>query len=149
MANSAEIGQCRDNIATDNMAAGIVNTLKTKIKENAEELEKYEVLAEETKTKLTAEKKLREETENEVCALQRKIKLLEDNVERNEDRLEILTRNLQNTTESLETSDDGRYNISKEYHFDKLLSFLCLFEKGEITLSSKIKNLCCFHYKCL
>jgi len=115
VANSAEIGQSRDNVATDNMAAGIVNTLKTKIKENAEELEKYEVLAEETKTKLTAEKKLREETENEVCALQRKIKLLEDNVERNEDRLEILTRNLQNTTESLETSDDGRQAIESKY----------------------------------
>ena len=102
------IGHSIDCIARDNMAAGIVNTLKTKIKENAEELEKYEVLSEDTRKKVTSEKKLREESEAEVSAMQRKIKLLEDNIERNQDRLEVITRNLQNTTESLETSDDGR-----------------------------------------
>merc|ERR550519_2119916 len=91
------------------MAAGIVNTLKTKIKENAEELEKYEVLAEETKTKLTAEKKLREETENEVCALQRKIKLLEDNVERKyestADKIESLEKQVAEAKTIAEESD--------------------------------------------
>ena len=90
-------------------AAGIVNTLKTKIKENAEELEKYEILAEENRKKFDAEKKVREETEAEVSALQRKIKLLEDSVERSNDRLEVITRNLHNANESLETSDGGRY----------------------------------------
>ena len=114
MTNRPEIGQSSGFTHTGNMAAGIVNTLKTKIKENAEELEKYGTLAEETKTKLTAEKKLREETENDVAALQNKIKLLEDNIERNEDRLEILNRNLQNTTDTLETSDDGRYRHRME-----------------------------------
>jgi len=109
------IGHSLDSIGRDNMAAGIVNTLKTKIKENAEDLEKYEILAEETKKKVTSEKKLRDEAENEVSAMQRKIKLLEDNIERNQDRLEIITRNLQNTTESLETSDDGRQAIESKY----------------------------------
>jgi len=104
-----------DSIGRDNMAAGIVTTLKTKIKENAEDLEKYEILAEETRKKVTSEKKLRDEAENEVSAMQRKIKLLEDNIERNQDRLEIITRNLQNTTESLETSDDGRQAIESKY----------------------------------
>merc|ERR1711892_508542 len=83
--NNLVIGHSLDSIGRDNMAAGIVNTLKTKIKENAEDLEKYE------------------------------IKLLEDNIERNQDRLEIITRNLQNTTESLETSDYGRQAIESKY----------------------------------
>merc|ERR1712109_399836 len=96
-------------------AAGIVNTLKTKIKENAEELEKYEVLAEENRKKFDAEKKVREETEAEVSALQRKIKLLEDSVERSNDRLEVITRNLHNANESLETSDGGRQAIESKY----------------------------------
>ena len=90
------------------MASGIVNTLKTKIKENAEALEKYEVLSEENKKKFNSEKKVREEAEAEVSAMQRKIKLLEDNLERNQDRLEIITRNFQNATETLESSDNGR-----------------------------------------
>merc|ERR1712106_1048099 len=89
--NNLVIGHSLDSIGRDNMAAGIVNTLKTKIKENAEDLEKYEILAEETRKKVTSEKKLRDEAENEVSAMQRKIKLLEDNIERNQDRLEIIT----------------------------------------------------------
>merc|ERR1719315_386107 len=97
------------------MAAGIVSTLKTKIKESAEELEKYETLAEENKKKFLSERKSREEAEAEVSAMQRKIKLMEDKLEKNEDRLEVITRNLQNATESLETSDEGRQAIETKY----------------------------------
>ena len=68
MTKTLVIGHSIDCIARDNMAAGIVNTLKTKIKENAEELEKYEVLSEDTRKKVTSEKKLREESEAEVSA---------------------------------------------------------------------------------
>merc|ERR1711892_569211 len=113
--NNLVIGHSLDSIARDNMASGIVNTLKTKIKENAEALEKYEVLAEENKKKLTSEKKVREEAESEVSAMQRKIKLLEDNLERNQNRLEVITINLQNATETLESSDDGRQAIESKY----------------------------------
>jgi len=110
-------------------AAGIVNTLKTKIKENAEELEKYEVLAEENRKKFDAEKKVREETEAEVSALQRKIKLLEDSVERSNDRLEVITRNLHNANESLETSDGGRYidDISMVKMYEHILCEVLMF----------------------
>lgn len=67
-------------------AANIVNTLKTKIKENADELEKFEVICEETRVRYNEERKAREEIDNEVLSLNRKIKLLEDNMKRNEDR---------------------------------------------------------------
>ena len=70
-------------------AANIVNTLKTKIKENADELEKFEVICEETRVRYNEERKAREEIDNEVLSLNRKIKLLEDNMKRNEDRYSI------------------------------------------------------------
>ena len=70
-------------------AANIVNTLKTKIKENADELEKFEGICEETRVKYNEERKAREEIDNEVLSLNRKIKLLEDNLKRNEDRLDL------------------------------------------------------------
>ena len=67
-------------------AASIVNTLKSKIKETADELEKYEGISEENRAKYNAEMKAREEIEAEVLSLNRKIKLLEDNLKRHEDR---------------------------------------------------------------
>ena len=67
-------------------ATSIVTTLKAKIKENADELEKYEGICEETRFKFNEERKAREEIDNEVLSLNRKIKLLEDNIKRNEDR---------------------------------------------------------------
>ena len=90
------------------MAAGIVDILKNKIKENAEELEKYEVLTEETRNKYNAEKKQREETEAEVNAMNRKIKLLEDNMKRNEDRLDLMTGKSQTAEDRLHESEDRR-----------------------------------------
>ena len=91
------------------MAAGIVNTLKTKIKENAEELEKYQDITEENRNKFNAEKKLREETELEVLAMNRKIKLLEDNLKRNEDRLDLMTGKSQTASDNLQESEDKRF----------------------------------------
>ena len=90
------------------MAASIVNTLKNKIKDNADELEKYEVLTEETRNKYNAEKKLREETEAEVLAMNRKIKLLEDNLKRNEDRLDLMSGKSQTASDRLQESEDRR-----------------------------------------
>ena len=66
--------------------ANIVNTLKSKIKETADELEKYEGISEETRAKYNTERKAREEIEAEVLSLNRKIKLMEDNMKRHEDR---------------------------------------------------------------
>ena len=66
--------------------ANIVNTLKSKIKETADELEKYEGICEETRDKYNTERKAREEIEAEVLSLNRKIKLMEDNMKRHEDR---------------------------------------------------------------
>ena len=43
-------------------AANIVNTLKSKIKETADELEKYEGISEETRAKYNSERKAREES---------------------------------------------------------------------------------------
>ena len=91
------------------MAAGIVNTLKTKIKDNADELEKNQELTEETRYKYNAEKKLREETEAEVNAMNRKIKLLEDNLKRNEDRLDLMTGKSQTASDRLQESEDRRF----------------------------------------
>ena len=68
--------------------ANIVNTLKSKIKETADELEKYEGISEETRAKYNSERKAREEIEAEVLSLNRKIKLMEDNMKRHEDRWE-------------------------------------------------------------
>ena len=90
------------------MASGIVNTLKTKIKENAEELEKHQDITEETRNKFNAEKKQREETEAEVLAMNRKIKLLEDNLKRNEDRLDLMTGKSQTASDNLQESEDRR-----------------------------------------
>ena len=90
------------------MAAGIVNTLKAKIKDNADELEKYEILTEENKKKYNDEKKLREEVEAEVLSLNRKIKLLEDNVRRNEDRLELMSGKSQTAEDRLQESEGRR-----------------------------------------
>ena len=85
-------------------AGNIVATLKAKIKETADELEKYEGMCEENrweqifvihvhKVTLAAcrvryreEQKAAEEIDTEVLSLNRKIKLLEDNIKRNEDR---------------------------------------------------------------
>lgn len=67
-------------------ASSIVSTLKSKIKETADELEKYEGINEENRVRYNEERKAREEIDNEVLSLNRKIKLLEDNVKRNEDR---------------------------------------------------------------
>ena len=67
-------------------AANIVNTLKAKIKETADELEKYEGISEENRAKYNTERKAREEIEAEVLSLNRKIKLMEDNLKRHEDR---------------------------------------------------------------
>merc|ERR1712215_97905 len=97
------------------MAAGIVNTLKNKIRENADELEKYEVLTEETKIKYEDEKKVREETEGEVYAMKRKIKLLGDNLKRNNDRLEIMTGKCQTASDGLEESENKRHNLETKY----------------------------------
>ena len=72
-------------------AASIVNTLKAKIKETADELEKYEGISEETRAKYNSERKAREEIEAEVLSLNRKIKLMEDNLKRHEDRSDIIT----------------------------------------------------------
>merc|ERR1719397_1777441 len=94
-----------------NMAATIVNTLKSKIRENAEELERFQALADETRAKVETEKKLREEVESEVQSLGRKIRLLEDSVERQQDRLEMTNRNLAAATETLQSSDGGRQAI--------------------------------------
>ena len=69
--------------------ANIVNTLKSKIKETADELEKYEGISEETRAKYNTERKAREEIEAEVLSLNRKIKLMEDNMKRHEDRWEL------------------------------------------------------------
>ena len=91
------------------MAAGIVNTLKTKIKDNADELEKNQELTEETRQKYNEEKKLREETEAEVNAINRKIKLLEDNLKRNEDRLDLMTGKSQTASDRLQESEDRRF----------------------------------------
>ena len=91
------------------MASGIVNTLKTKIKENAEELEKFEVITEENRNKYNEEMKLREETEAEVLAMNRKIKLLEDNLKRNEDRLDLMTGKSQTASDNLQESEDRRF----------------------------------------
>merc|ERR1711892_961508 len=102
--NNLVIGHSLDSIGRDNMAAGIVNTLKTKIKENAEELEKFEVITEENRNKYNAEKKNREETEAEVLAMNRKIKLLEDNLKRNEDRLDLMTGKSQTAPDNLQES---------------------------------------------
>lgn len=97
------------------MAAGIVNTLKSKIKENADELEKYEVLTEENRNKYNTEKKLREEVEAEVLAMQRKIKLLEDNLKRNEDRLDLMTGKSQTASDRLQESEDKRQTMENKY----------------------------------
>merc|ERR1712042_360354 len=97
------------------MAASIVNTLKNKIKDNADELEKYEVLTEETRNKYNAEKKLREETEAEVLAMNRKIKLLEDNLKRNEDRLDLMTGKSQTASDRLQESEDKRQTMENKY----------------------------------
>merc|ERR1711892_1377432 len=93
-----------ESIGRVTMASGIVNTLKTKIKENAEELEKHQDITEETRNKFNAEKKHREETEAEVLAMNRKIKLLEDNLKRNEDRLDLMTGKSQTAPDNLQES---------------------------------------------
>merc|ERR1712168_1792115 len=97
------------------MAASIVNTLKNKIKDNADEVEKYEVLTEETRNKYNAEKKLREETEAEVLAMNRKIKLLEDNLKRNEDRLDLMSGKSQTASDRLQESEDRRQAFESKY----------------------------------
>eukprot|EP00092_Neocalanus_flemingeri_P022900 GFUD01024827.1.p1 GENE.GFUD01024827.1~~GFUD01024827.1.p1 ORF type:complete len:248 (+),score=96.94 GFUD01024827.1:257-1000(+) len=97
------------------MAAGIVDVLKTKIKENAQELENYEVLTEDTRNKYNAEKKLREETESEVLAMNRKIRLLEDNLKRNEDRLDLMTGKSQTASDRLLDSEDRRQTVECKY----------------------------------
>jgi len=97
------------------MAAGIVNTLKAKIKDNADELEKYEILTEENKKKYNDEKKLREEVEAEVLSLNRKIKLLEDNVRRNEDRLELMSGKSQTAEDRLQESEGRRQSMECKY----------------------------------
>jgi len=97
------------------MAAGIVNTLKTKIKDNADELEKYEVLIEDTRQKVNSEKKSREETEAEVLAMNRKIKLLEDNLKRNEDRFDLMTGKSQTHSDRLQESEDRRQANESKY----------------------------------
>ena len=91
-------------------AGNIVATLKAKIKETADELEKYEGMCEENRweqwldiskiinnvnheiniaacrVRYREEQKAAEEIDTEVLSLNRKIKLLEDNIKRNEDR---------------------------------------------------------------
>jgi len=69
-------------------AGNIVATLKAKIKETADELEKYEGMCEENRVRYREEQKAAEEIDTEVLSLNRKIKLLEDNIKRNEDRSE-------------------------------------------------------------
>ena len=90
------------------MASQIVTTLKNKIKENDEELERFMNLAEENKSKYSVEKKRAEDVENEMLSLQRKIRLLEDKKDSVEDRLNMTTNKLDHANATLEDSDGGR-----------------------------------------
>ena len=99
-----------------------------------------QALADETRAKVETEKKLREEVsrcrlcggsagagvqvESEVQSLGRKIRLLEDSVERQQDRLEVTNRNLAAATETLQSSDGGRWEHGEAKHFCTRVSFV-------------------------
>merc|ERR1712240_412341 len=96
-------------------ASQIVNTLKTKIKENDEELQKYEALAQENREKYQNEKKNAEDVEVELLSLQRKIRLLEDKKDSVDERLRMTSNQLEAANITLENSDGGREAMESKY----------------------------------
>jgi len=96
-------------------ASQIVNTLKTKIKENDEELQKYEALAQENREKYQNEKKLAEDVEVELLSLQRKIRLLEDKKDSEDERLRMTSNQLEAANITLENADGGREAMESKY----------------------------------